>query len=181
MNRSLYSRSSASGFALSELMIVVVILGIISSVSTANFIFALRNAQVNEVALQLAGWLEQISRRPEANGTACTVTFYTGALNAGADLARVDPPACSPEPSFKVASLIGNDPIAMGSSATSVTFTPRTAITSSTDVQVRLSRSNQPPLRCIRLSAVLGLIRLGRDGGTASTNANCPAASFDAI
>lgn len=172
---------TASGFALSELMIVVVILGIISSVSTANFIFALRNAQVNEVALQLAGWLEQISRRPEANGTACTVTFNTGALNSGAVIATVAPTSCSPEPSFRVASLIGNQPLSVGSSANTVTFTPRTAITSTTDVQVRLSRGNQPPLRCIRLSSVLGLIRLGRDGSTASTNADCPATSFDTI
>jgi prepilin-type N-terminal cleavage/methylation domain-containing protein len=181
MKRLLPCRRTAPGFALSELMIVVVILGIISSVSTVNFIFALRNAQVNEVALQLAGWLEQISRRPEANGTACTVTFNTGPVNSGAIMATVEPPNCSPEPSFRVVSLIGNDPLSIGSSATTVTFTPRTAITSTTDVQVRISRGNRPPLRCIRLSAVLGLIRQGRDGSTASTSANCPAASFDTI
>jgi len=181
MNDLRSHKGTAKGFALSELMIVIVILGIISGVSTVNFIFTLRNAQVNEVALQLAGWLEQISRRPEATGTTCTVTFSSGALNSGAVIATVSPTSCSPEPSFRVASLIGNEPLSVGRSVATVTFTPRMAITSTTDVQVRLARGNQPPLRCIRLSSVLGLIRLGRDGSTASTNADCPATSFDTL
>jgi hypothetical protein len=60
-------------------------------------------------------------------------------------------------------------------------FTPRTAITSTTDIQVRLALLNQPPVRCVRLSAILGLLRIGRNDASFSTTTNCPEASFDTI
>jgi hypothetical protein len=62
-----------------------------------------------------------------------------------------------------------------------VVFTPRTAITSTRDIQVRLALLNQAPVRCVRLSAVLGLLRIGRNDASSSTTIDCPAASFDTI
>jgi len=174
------------GLTLTQLLVTVAIIAILSGITISNSLTSWRDAQVSELAFQLAGWLEQVSRSPEASGGSCTVTFTSGitggiTLNNGAQLASVSPTSCSPDPSFTVPSRFGSRQISAGASAASVVFTPRNAITSSTDVQVRLALLNQAPVRCVRLSAVLGLIRVGRNDASSSATTDCPAASFDTI
>ncbi|MCS5692897.1 prepilin-type N-terminal cleavage/methylation domain-containing protein [Cyanobium sp. FGCU-6] len=175
-----------AGFTLTELMVIIAIIGILSGITISNSLSTWRDAQVSDLALQLAGWLEQVSRSPESSGGSCTVTFANGitggiTLNNGAQLASVSPASCSPQPSFTVPTRFGNQQIAAGASAASVVFTPRNAITASTDIQVRLALLNQAPVRCVRLSAVLGLIRLGRNDASSSATTACPDASFETI
>ena len=177
---------SPDGFSLTQLSITVAIISILSGITISNSLTSWHDAQAAELALQLAGWLEQISRAPEVNGATCTVTFASGitggiTLNNGAVLASVSPTSCSPEPTFSVPTRFGAHQISAGASAATVVFTPRTAITSTTDIQVRLALLNQAPVRCVRLSAVLGLLRIGRNNASSSTTTNCPAASFDTI
>jgi Tfp pilus assembly protein FimT len=182
---------SPDGFSLTQLSITVAIISILSGITISNSLTSWHDAQAAELALQLAGWLEQISRAPEVipevNGQkTCTVTFASGitggiTLNNGAELASVSPTSCSPEPTFRVPTRFGAHQISAGASAASVVFTPRTAITSTTDIQVRLAVLDQAPVRCVRLSAVLGLLRIGRNDASTSTTTNCPAASFDSI
>jgi len=183
---------SPDGFSLTQLSITVAIISILSGITISNSLTSWHDAQAAELALQLAGWLEQISRAPEANGATCTVTFASGitggiTLNNGAELATVasNPanafPPCSPEPTFRVPTRFGAHRISAGASAATVEFTPRTAITSTTDIQVRLAVLNQAPVRCVRLSAVLGLLRIGRNDASFDTAIPCPAASFDTI
>lgn len=180
------SHGTPDGFTLTQLMIAGAIIAILSAITISNSLTSWRDAQAGELALQLAGWLEQVSRAPEANGATCTVTFASGitggiTLNNGAQLASVSPASCSSEPIFSVPTRFGAQRISAGASAGSVVFTPRNAITSSTDIQVRLALLNQAPVRCVRLSAILGLIRVGRNNTSSSTSTDCPAASFDTI
>jgi len=183
---------SPDGFSLTQLSITVAIISILSGITISNSLTSWHDAQAAELALQLAGWLEQISRAPEVNGATCTVTFARGitggiTLNNGAELATVTSnppnasPPCSPEPTFTVPTRFGAHQISAGASAANVVFTPRTAITSPIDIQVRLALLNQAPVRCVRLSAVLGLLRIGRNDASSSTTTNCPEASFDTI
>jgi|LakMenEpi03Aug12_release.lakeMendotaPanAssembly.Ray.scaffolds.fasta_scaffold349584_2 prepilin-type N-terminal cleavage/methylation domain-containing protein len=176
------------GFTLTELMVTVAVIGILSGITISTSLNNWRDAQVSDLTLQLAGWLEQISRSPETLNppTSCTVTFASGitggiTLSNGALLASVSPTACSPEPSFTVSTRFGSQQISAAASAASVVFTPRNAITSSTDIQVRLALLGQAPVRCVRLSAVLGLIRSGRNDASSSVTTACPAASFDTL
>lgn len=48
------------GATLVELSIVVAIIGIVSAIAIPGFAFVLRREKVNAVALELAGWLEQV-------------------------------------------------------------------------------------------------------------------------
>jgi type II secretory pathway pseudopilin PulG len=172
----------SAGITIPELLVTAVLIVILGTIVISNVLTSWRSAQASELAVQLAGWLEEISRRPEVSGTSCTVTFTTGTLNSNAVLAQVSPTSCAVQPSFRVTALYGNRPLSVGASTNTVVFTPRQAITSSNDIQVRLAILNQAPVRCVRLSATLGLIRLGRNDATpATTTDDCPAASFDII
>ena len=85
---------SPDGFSLTQLSITVAIISVLSGITISNSLTSWHDAQAAELALQLAGWLEQISRAPEANGATCTVNFTSGitggiTLNNGAVLASV--------------------------------------------------------------------------------------------
>lgn len=182
-----------TGFTLIELMVTVAVIGILSGITISQSLATWRDAQVSDLTLQLAGWLEQISRAPEAsrapdgNAASCRVVFTTGTVPNGAVIATVTSipagasPPCAPEASFTVPTRFGNQQISVGASTASVVFTPRQSITSTSDIQIRLALLGQAPVRCVRLSAVLGLIRIGRNDGSSATGTDCPAASFDTI
>jgi type II secretory pathway pseudopilin PulG len=49
-----------NGFSLAEQLVIVVILGIMASIAIPSFLFVLRRERVNAVALEAAGWLEEV-------------------------------------------------------------------------------------------------------------------------
>ncbi|MFY8149300.1 MAG: pilus assembly FimT family protein [Prochlorococcaceae cyanobacterium] len=169
-----YSRKSRSeGFSLSELMLVVALIGVFGAVTISLLTASWRQERLNAVVTEFAGWLEEISRNPERNGTACTVTIDTGSRTPGSRLARVEPTSCSATPSFNIPATFGADNFNVGSSLSSWTFTPRGAISSAADVQVRIAIAGQQPVRCVRLSGTLGLIRMGRNDASSDVSTAC--------
>jgi prepilin-type N-terminal cleavage/methylation domain-containing protein len=52
-------KNSELGFSLTELLVVVSILGIAAAISIPSFLFVLRRERVNAIALEAAGWLEE--------------------------------------------------------------------------------------------------------------------------
>ena len=52
-------KNSELGFSLTELLVVVSILGIAAAISSPSFLFVLRRERVNAIALEAAGWLEE--------------------------------------------------------------------------------------------------------------------------
>jgi prepilin-type N-terminal cleavage/methylation domain-containing protein len=98
-------RSRRAGFSLSELMIVVVVLGILSALVIDVGIRDWRRQQVNAVAVELAGWLDTV-RRVALKGSSCTVTFEAAAsFSPGHTLARS---SCSPPQPFRISGLTHN-------------------------------------------------------------------------
>ncbi|MCT0224854.1 prepilin-type N-terminal cleavage/methylation domain-containing protein [Synechococcus sp. CS-1328] len=166
-------KGKSEGFTLTEFMVVVVLIGIVGAVTISLGIDSWRRERLNAVVIELAGWLEEISRNPERNGTACTVTVDTGSRSPGSRLARVEPTSCSANPAFNIPATFGSDNFNVGSSQDSWTFTPRGAISSASDVQVRIAISGQQPVQCVRLSGTLGLIRLGRNEASSDVSSSC--------
>ena len=82
-SRSLLCRP-CPGFSLPELLVIVVIIGVIGAVGIGGFNFLVRRARVQSVALEVAGWLEQVRNAAAdeviANTAAggCVVTFDSG-------------------------------------------------------------------------------------------------------
>jgi len=176
-----------AGVTIPQLLVTAVVIVILSTITISNSLATWRSSQAGELAQRLAGWLEEVSRAPEVIGKSCRVTISTGTLGINAVLARAEvvngngTERCSSDPTLRLTTSYGSNSVAVGATSTSIVFTPRQAITSTSDIQVRLAIANQAPVRCVRLSAVLGLIRVGRNDGTSSVGTDCPATSFDSI
>jgi Tfp pilus assembly protein PilE len=165
-----------AGFTLTELMLIVVLIAILSGISIAIVPSSWRRERLNAAVTEFAGWLEEISRNTERNGTSCVVTLTTPlplTLAPGGVMATVSPSSCSSNPSFRVPSTFGATSFSVNASNTTWTYTPRGAITSSADIQVRLAFSGSNPVRCVNVSGTLGLIRLGRNDSATSSSTAC--------
>jgi Tfp pilus assembly protein FimT len=173
-----------AGFALSEQMIIVVILGILASTANIGFQDVRRYWQrqsINAVVKDLAYWLDQVRSRASL-GTVCTVTVNTSsAAAAGAALATVQPSACGSSFQLDAASLaqlgtlaIATDP---GGGAT-ITFntdggaTPQTvaAVNGFSGVEIAIASASADLRRCLAISTGSGSTRLG---GSASSTGAC--------
>jgi prepilin-type N-terminal cleavage/methylation domain-containing protein len=159
-------RSRRAGFSLSELMIVVVVLGILSALVIDVGIRDWRRQQVNAVAVELAGWLDTV-RRVALKGSSCTVTFEAAAsFSPGHTLARS---SCSPPQPFRISGLTHNQ----GFRAVvpeSFSFTPAGTVhpapagNSPLLIRVRLADHGDPE-RCVQLDGLLGVIGVGQWSG----------------
>lgn len=174
-------RRQPGGFSLLELMVVVAIIGLINGLTIALTGNEWQRERVNSIAVGLAGWLEQVrgnalrqtSADPAAGGCVVTVASLSNAA-AGSTLATVSPSSCADEASFVIPSVGGSaDRYDSASSAATITFTPRGSVTSSSDAVVRVLLRGSRQLRCVRVSAILGLVRVGSNGAASSTADTC--------
>jgi len=168
------------GFSLSELLITVVILGILSGLMIDAGVRDWRRERVNTVVVELAGWLESV-RRAALKGSSCRVTLTTtsGTLAPGATLATAadvgsgDGEAIanncrSPQP-FQLTSLTGQQAFRVRTGNTSGTFLftpagtlfPAPANDSPIEIRIALA-DHDDPARCVQLDGLMGLISVGR-------------------
>lgn len=172
---------------------VVGVIGILSSIVIVNSATEWRRERVNTVAVELSGWLEQIrnSSLRETNAASasggCAITLLSPLTNqpAGTTIATVAPTACSPESEFRIAGVAStSDRYTIASSnETSIIFTPRGSVItgSSADVDIRILLNGSSFMRCVRVTATLGAIRIGRNDSATGIASTCPDASFGGI
>lgn len=180
-----YTASSANAYTIIELLVVVAILGILSSIAITYSAFEIQRARINSIQLSLAGWLQSIQRAAlekkstTISSAGCSVSFndLTNQTN-GAIIASVTPVSCSPTPDLIInVPSLGNELVSSSSSLASITFTPRgsTIYPSQTSqasfLEYRLRTSGSTRLRCVRVSDLIGVIEIGsRSSSTSLTN-----------
>lgn len=179
------------GFSITEVMVVVAILGILSALMIDIGLRDWRREQVNAVVVELAGWLESV-RRAALKGSSCQVTLTTGNAMAGgavlaeaADVGTADTAAstiannCRSLQSLVIPGLNTNQTFTVTASNTtgSFVFTPAGTLhpapgaTTPIVITVELANgSNQDPRRCVELEGLLGVIHVGRAIGDNACN-----------
>lgn len=170
------------GFSLVELMVVIAVIGLINGLAIALTGSEWQRDRVNGVALGLAGWLEEVrgnalrqtSDDPAAGGCVVSVSSLSNAA-AGTSVASVTPTNCASSASFEIPGVVsGADryDIATSNSST-ITFTPRGSVTGTSDAVVKIFLRGSLQLRCVRVSAILGLVRVGSNSAASSSADSC--------
>lgn len=168
------------GFSLVELLVVVVVLGIFSAIALESYNSFLRRERVNAVALALYGWLSEVrqaSLRLQDDG--CVVSFQNGVRAVGQELAKVQVgSSCASMLGIKSTMSLDREltnglSAQISTTASSVSFTPRTLTTNTSDLIVGIIVNTQSPQRCVRISAVSGFIQLGRNNLSSDSTAAC--------
>jgi prepilin-type N-terminal cleavage/methylation domain-containing protein len=200
---SRYFCSASKGLTLAEMLVAVMIIGVIASLAVGQGLSIVRRERINAVALDLAGWIEQVRSlaMKEVNSTlssgGCVVTFQAAAngLVGGATLATVSS-ACAPpnngtthfNGSFLVPRNIGSSvstaftQAGLSSSASpTVTFSPRgmwsPASGASGELIVKLLLDDGGPMRCVRISEALAFVDIGAVS-TSSKSTSCASANY---
>ena len=172
------------GFSLTEVMVVVAILSVLSGRVIDAGIRDWRREQVNAVVVELAGWLESV-RRAALKGSSCQVTLTTtnGTLAAGAVMAQGADVGATDADSDAAASSIANNcrssqPLVIPSlgtiqsfqivaNADTFVFTPAGTLypapQPSAPIVIQVSLADgQDPQRCVQLEGMMGHIQVGR-------------------
>ena len=162
-----------SGFTLLELMVVASIIVLVSAIVVPISRAPYRRDVLNDATLRLEAWLLEVSRKPNAEGQPCTVTFSTGSnRSGGAQLASVSPTSCATEAVLSLPTAQGQT-FSVGATSNTVVFTRRNSTTSTSNVDVKLATSSLTALRCVRVVAISGLLRVGRNNSSADVSQTC--------
>ncbi|WP_225867194.1 prepilin-type N-terminal cleavage/methylation domain-containing protein [Cyanobium sp. PCC 7001] len=181
--RLLPTRPAGHGLTLTELLTVVVVLGVVAAISTSGLLFVLRRERINAAALEVAGWLEEVrnlsARRVDANANAggCAITLSLSAgMAANAVLATAENACGARDPQLRLPRDLQGTVTGSSTNGNSIIFTPRGLWIANPAVQgpleIKLLLDGGGPLRCVRLSETLGSIDIGR-ANTNNVGANC--------
>jgi prepilin-type N-terminal cleavage/methylation domain-containing protein len=159
-----------SGFTLIELMVTVAVIGIISSIVIAESGTAYNRDKLNEASLLFRSWLLEISNKPDTIGQSCTIAVTTGTITSGSQIASVSPATCSSTPTLLLPGTFTGLTFNVGATQSTWSFTRRNAIDSSNDVIIKFSLNGFTALRCVRVQAISGLLRLGRNNASSNVS-----------
>jgi len=191
--RALLPKASVAGddrgLTLVELLVTVAIIGVVSSVLFTVSQGSWRRERANAATMELAGWLDQISRSSAKLGVICSVTVNLGTLAPGAVLGSVTPTNCATEANVRLPGINTNQDFHVGASeGTTAVVTggsltwvhgrrwtihdPVTGISSLAGNILRISVDGQAPVRCVWLRP-FGMLSIGTNNATGDVTVNC--------
>ena len=171
---------SQDALTLTELLIVVAIIGITASIASFGVIQSVQRNRSNTIIVALAGWLESL-RTSASRGNTCTGIITLGSMSSGTSIGSVSTVAsetsssCFKE-SVSVPSTYGrfNFTLSSSDSATAtqkISFTRRGSVypNPSSKIILTLTGSSALPSRCLVIDGLAGNISLGVPSGTDCT------------
>lgn len=167
---------NAQGFTLTELLSVIVILGVLTMAGIQVNLQQKNREEVNALTSSLAGWLEQV-RKSALLGAGCTATVNSSisgnAVVASATLTNsnsqiTSPTAClsnNPLKSDDIASISPQSRFTI--SGQQIQFTPRGTVNqaSGSSTNLVITRSPGGPSRCIAIAGLIGNISISKGDG----------------
>ena len=162
------AKTTYNGFTILELMVVLVIMAILSSMALPNLRSSMRREQLTTTSIGIINWLERTRNQAVKNMETCQLLITADDAKDASLTITSDSPGCSELPTFNVAEQ-DNTPseisLALSDSSDSeFSFSPRGSV--NRDQEMELSMEESPTTRCIKVVAPVGLVRSGikRDG-----------------
>ena len=157
------AKPTRSGFTIMELMIVLVIVAILSSVAIPNLRSAMRREQLTVTSLGIVNWLERVRNGAVKGMEPCELSITTDDASDASLAITSDSPGCSDLTKFNIAeqdNTPSNISLALSESSDSeFSFSPRGSV--NRDQEMELTMEGSPITRCIKVVAPVGLIRTG--------------------
>ena len=160
MTLPLYQRKSL-GFSLPEVLAIVVIIGILAALAAPSFFSWVNNKRIEDVSIQIEGALKEAQATAIRTSQQCSLTISSSSITAM-------PQSCLPTGARDLTQLGG------GTSPSAVTliaannddiqFSPKGSTTSS-NVLVFYHPDQSQGMRCLAMSAGIGIIRTGEFQG----------------
>lgn len=170
----------SAGFTLAEVLIVIVIIGILSTIALDISTKAKQRAQVNALAINLAGWLNQV-RKSSLRGSGCSVQIISP-ISAESTIAKSAIASSTTTALNAANACLANQPLTMtdiNPSASQVNytitqtpsdpivFTPRGSVSlpsgsSSINLEIKLMPSG--PSRCVSIQGLIANINISKGG-----------------
>ena len=153
-----------SGFTMLELLVVMVIVAILGMLAIPSYLASVRREQLTATSRSVVNWLEDARNEAVKGMVSCEVNLTLNSNQTGLLEIKNSSPGCTQQSPLVIG---GKDPettkIAVDGQqqgSVELLFSPRG--TTSSNQEWTLSQQNAAGARCIRVSAPLGLIRLGK-------------------
>jgi len=161
---------SQQGISLTELMLTVAIIGILSGIVIQITGREWRRERVQAVQVDLVGWLEAV-RRAALRGESCTATISTGTLTPGQRMGEVGEGCLYQLPMTIPGVAARGTRYNVIAQTSSLVFTPRGTVRSAGEALpdktwIAITLEGGGPVACIAISATVGAIRSGLINGT---------------
>ena len=157
------TKPNPSGFTIFELMVVLVILAILSTVALPNLLSGMRREQLAATSVEIVNWLERARNQAVKDMETCKLSITADDASDASIAITPDSPGCSNLKGFSISEHINTSSdvtlILSDNSDIEFSFSPRGSVNRNQEMELTMEES--PTTRCIKVVAPVGLIRSG--------------------
>lgn len=150
------------GFSLPEVLVTVLILGIFAALGAPSFLSWVNNKRINDVLSQVEGALKESQAEAIRKSQRCSLNITSTAVSA-------NPANCLPTGTRDLTRVSGGNNASgvtlVAHNTTAIEFSPKGS-TSSSNILVFYHPEQSGGMRCLAISAGIGIIRAGEFKGS---------------